>query len=87
MHNKKVAIFKETKCPEQLEKCLQSFLYEYRYKNKKDYYMCSLSTIKREFKKCICGIKCMKSQNGGTTFIDIEIMNLYREKNKIYNTI
>ena len=46
IHNKKVIHYVELSCPLQLETCLRSMLYNYRYKNNKDYYKCSFNKIK-----------------------------------------
>ena len=47
IHNKTVVHYVELACPLQLETCLRSMLYKYRYKNKKDYFSCSLNKIKK----------------------------------------
>ena len=52
MLNKKKVIIKEfTDKPLQLENCIKSMLYGYRYKNKKDFYICKESDIKKAFKR------------------------------------
>ena len=38
IHNKKVVHYVELLCPLQLETCIRSMLYKYRYKNRKDYF-------------------------------------------------
>ncbi len=40
-------------------------LYKYRYKNKKDYYKCSLNKIIKAFDKCLESIKCVENHIGG----------------------
>ncbi len=87
LHKRKVVFFKEVECPQQFEKCLFSFLYEYRYKNKSSFYMCSLETIKKAFKHCTNGLKCMKSQTGGKCFIDVKLKDIRNEATKINNKI
>ena len=50
--------------PTRLEMCIRSMLYDYRYKNKKDFFMCELSVIKKAFKNCLKSIKNMNQQGG-----------------------
>lgn len=64
LHKKPVIYKKETTCPKKLEDCVRSLLYDYRYKNRKDFFICKLSKIKLAFKKCSTSIKCI-NQNGG----------------------
>ena len=50
----------------QLESCIRSMLYDYRYKNKKDFFLCDRDIIKKAFKNCIKSIKNMtETQKGG----------------------
>jgi prophage antirepressor-like protein len=81
IHNKKVVHYVELACPLQLETCLRSMLYKYRYKNKKDYFSCSLNKIKKAFTKCVNSIKCVESdQTGGTykiTYFEDKLNNIY----------
>ncbi len=89
IHNKKVVHFVELQCPLQLETCLRSMLYNFRYKNKKDYYKCSFDKIKKAFDKCLESIKCVESQNGsGENNEKIYVISYFENKlNHIYNTI
>ena len=50
LHKKDVIYYKETKCPLRLETCVRSMLYDHRYKDKKDFFICSLAKIKNAFK-------------------------------------
>lgn len=52
-----VAFYTETKCPRSLEWCIRGLLYDFRYKNRKDFYVCSLKRVKLAFKSCTCGSK------------------------------
>lgn len=61
IHNKKVVHYVELLCPLQLETCIRSMLYKFRYKNKKDYYKCELNKIIKAFDKCLESIKCVES--------------------------
>ena len=83
IHNKIIAHYVEIKCPLQLESCIRSMLYNYRFKNKKDIFDCSINKIKKAFDKCIKTIKCIE-QEGGM----IEKITYYEDKiNKLYNKI
>jgi prophage antirepressor-like protein len=77
LHNKKVIYYVELLCPLQLETCIKSMLYKYRYKNRKDYFNCSLNKIIKAFKKCIESIKCVENQTGGN-------LTSFNIKNNIY---
>ena len=37
----------------------------YKYKNRKDYFKCSLSKVKKAFTECVNSIKCVNEQDGG----------------------
>ena len=85
LHNKKVAHYVELLCPLQLETCIRSLLYKYRYKNKKDYFKCSINKIIKAFDKCIESIQCIENQTGGSKMYKI---TYYEDKlKKIYNMI
>lgn len=63
-----VVITHETPCPIKFESCLRTFLYDYRYKNNKDFYICSLKKIKQVIKMCERSIaKCDKQIGGSKT--------------------
>ena len=83
LHNKKVVYYVEIKCPLQLETCIRSMLYKYRYKNNKDYFNCSLKIIIKAFTKCIESIKCVENQKGGYN----KIYYYENKLNKLYNII
>ena len=95
IHNKKVVHYVELLCPLQLETCIRSMLYKYRYKNKKDYFKCGLTKIKKAFEKCLESIKCVENQTGGTSNVILNTTNnkiykitYYENKlNTIYNSI
>ena len=87
IHNKKVVHYIELSCPLQLETCIRSMLYKYRYKNNKDYYKCSLDKIKKAFDKCTESIKCIENQDGGNN-IKLNKITYYENKLKeIYDII
>ena len=99
LHNKKVAYYTEVKCPLQLETCIRSMLYNYRYKNRKDFFKFPLSKIKKAFSKCIKTIQCIEEeqkkdeivQKGGTEQIistGIYKITYYENKlNELYKNI
>lgn len=66
LHNYKVIMIKETKCPLRLESCLKAMLYDFRYGNKKDFYVCSLKKIILSTNKCIKSLECIDKQKGGS---------------------
>jgi prophage antirepressor-like protein len=64
LYKRKVVITKECICPIKVEYCIRGMLYEYRYKNKKDFYVCNFAKINKAFKVCDKSIECM-NQIGG----------------------
>ena len=88
LHNKKVVHYVELLCPLQLETCIRSMLYKYRYKNKKDYFNCSLNKIIKAFDKCIESIQCIENQTGGMLYNKLYKITYYENKlKKIYQVI
>jgi prophage antirepressor-like protein len=86
LHNKKVSYYVEVECPLPLETCIRSMLYKYRYKNKKDYFKCSLTKIKKAFSECVSSIKCVEDQKGGNkkyiiTYYDTKLKEIYDSLN------
>ena len=83
LHNKNVPHYVEILCPLQLETCVRSMLYKYRYKNKKDYFKCDLSKVKKAFTECVNSIKCVEKQEGGNdkkytiTYYDEILQKIY----------
>lgn len=58
----KVAYHIQYKCPTKLERCVQAMLHDYRYQNKKDFYLCKLETIKKAVKKCINSLSACENK-------------------------
>ena len=86
IHNKKVVYYVELLCPLQLETCIRSMLYKYRYKNKKDYFKCSLNKIIKAFDKCLESIKCVENHTGGWNIVNTNNLKVYKimyYKNKL----
>ena len=88
LHNKNVPHYIEVVCPLPLETCIRSMLYKYRYKNRKDYFKCSLNKVKKAFTKCVNSIKCVEDQEGGDkkyiiTYYDDILKKLYDSINII----
>ena len=83
IHNKKVVHYVELLCPLQLETCIRSMLYNYRYKNKKDYFKCNFNKVIKAFDKCMESIKCVESQDGGGH----QIIYYENKLKKIYDII
>lgn len=86
LHKKEIRIMQETKCPIRLESCIKAMLYDYRYKDKKDFYLCNIKIIKKAFSTCVKSIKCM-NQIGGGNIIDQQLDNLIKIRNKLNNII
>lgn len=61
LNRHKVAFYIETQCAHQLESCIRAFLYDYRYKDNKDFYLCSLKRIKFIVRTCIRDIQKTKN--------------------------
>ena len=88
IHNKKVVHYVELLCPLQLETCIRSMLYNYRYKNKKDYFKCQLNKIIKVFNECIQSIKCVENHIGaGNENNKIYKITYYEDKLKEINYI
>jgi len=64
----------------QLESCIRSMLYDYRYKNKKDFFLCDRDIIKKAFKNCIKSIKNMKETQKGGGNNELDTLKIQLEK-------
>jgi len=69
LHNRNVAHHYFSDKPEQLEYCIRSMLYDFRYKNRKDFYICDFKTIQKAFKNCVNSLKNMKQTGGSISFV------------------
>jgi prophage antirepressor-like protein len=78
LHKHNVSIIEQIDCPLQFEACVRSLLYKFRYKNKKDFYICKLTQIRKAFNRCKKDITCM-NQKGGSV-LDNEINDLKKKK-------
>jgi hypothetical protein len=85
LHKRKVVEKVFTDNPIRLETCIKSMLYDYRYKNKKDFYLCKLKIIKKAVKNCKDSIKNMNQKGGGISKIDNLKNNLLELDKKIIN--
>ena len=74
LHKKNVICKEFTEKPLQFENCIRAMLYEYRYKNRKDFYICKLNIIKSAFKNCIKSIKNMEQTGGGSIYNKLNIL-------------
>lgn len=85
IHNKTVVDTYFTKKTLQFETCIRSMLYDYRYKNKKDFYLCNKSFIAKAFKNCIKSIKNMTQTGGNNEIFSLQnnINNLNIQINEI----
>ena len=66
LHKHRIVLTKEFKSPKRLEDCLRSLLYDHRYKNKKDFYICELRTIRLAINKCLRDFGTIDHQKGGS---------------------
>ena len=64
-NNAKVVILKKTNHACKFEYCLKSQLYDFRIKNRKDFYKCSLKQLKKAFTNCELSISSNTVQKGG----------------------
>lgn len=93
LHKREAVIVIEIDCPSRLEKCVQVMLHDFRYKNKKDYYLCSYEEVKDAVDYCEKGILKGCSQEGGsnssqnTSMITPMIINLKEDKIILRNKI
>lgn len=53
VNNVKILYYKKIKCPVEIELCMKSLLYKYRYRNKREFYTCEIDIIKKALNKCI----------------------------------
>ena len=80
LHKKPVVEKHFTEKAVRLEMCIRSMLYEYRYKNKKDFFLCNRDIIKKAFKNCIKSIKNMKYIQKGGGINEIDLLKSQLEK-------
>lgn len=77
-NNAKVVILKKTNHACKFEYCLKSQLYDFRVKNRKDFYQCTLKQLKKAFLFCESSCNDVKSfnnvQKGGELLIE-ELLN------------
>ena len=83
LHKKSIICKEFTDKPLQFESCIRSMLYDYRYKNRKDFYICKSSIIKKAFNNCIKSIKNMNQTGGGINEIDVINNNIKKIDKKI----
>lgn len=74
LHKKPVVEYIFVENTVKFETCLRSMLYDYRYKNNKDFYLCNLSKIKKAIINCKRSIENMNQKGGNLS--DIEKLKL-----------
>lgn len=52
LHKRRIVFKQEVSNPIQLETCVRAMLYDYRYRDRKDFYVCPFSKIKAAFATC-----------------------------------
>ena len=60
LHKRDVVIMKEASNPERLEDCVRAMLYDYQYKDDKDFFVCSLSKMRQAVNRCVKDFDLMK---------------------------
>lgn len=85
LHKKNIVYLLETECPLKLETCVRSLLYDFRFKDRKDFYVCDLKKIKKAFRMCKQSISCL-NQSGGNV-LEHKINNLKIKQRKIIKKI
>lgn len=70
LHKKPVIEKYFTEKAVKFEMCIRSMLYDYRYKNKKDFFLCDKDIIRKAFNNCKKSIKNMNQKGGGLNKID-----------------
>jgi hypothetical protein len=69
LHKRPVIFHEEIDKPEKLEMCVRSMLYDYRYKDKKDFFICPKETVKKAIVNSKNGLKSM-IQSGGANILN-----------------
>ena len=75
LNKQPVAHFVETNTPLAIENCIRSLLYNFRIRDRKDFYICSLRRIKLAFSSCMKGSQKVNypqrinQQKGGNSFL------------------
>jgi prophage antirepressor-like protein len=82
LHKKNIIYKYFTDKPIQLENCIRAMLYDYRYKDRKDFFICNLNKIKKAFNNCVKSMKNMVQDGGGNN-----IKKLEKKINKINKNI
>ena len=94
-HKKNVVHYVKINNPLKLELCVRSMLYDFRYKNKKDFYICDLKIIKDAINVCIKDQKNINQKNfknqiggsGGSKLLNTMLINIKNYKEKIIKEI
>jgi prophage antirepressor-like protein len=85
LHKRKVIFPQEPKNPSQFEMCVRSLLFEYRYKNNKDFFKCDKEIVKKAISTCKKSINSIIQKGGGNELFDKynnEIKNVKKQINK-----
>ncbi len=89
-HKRKVPIIEEFSDPAQLENVLREALKKYKYKDKKDVYLCSLKQLEKIFKSSIKFIKKInddKELQGGGQELYNQVLELKKKIKKLNKQI
>lgn len=87
LHKRDVVLMHKTENPIVLESCIRAILYENRYKNKKDFYICSFRKIKAAFDMCIDNLKNIRNVNQKGGLIEDSLDTLKNKKDQLKSRI
>lgn len=85
LHKKKAVICEEFKNPAQFEICMKSALFEYKYKARKDFYICTKKVLFAKFEKCKNMLVPKKGvqKGGGSYLFQDDITELKEQKKEL----
>lgn len=88
LHKHQVVLIEEIENPVKLENCMKGALHDYRYRNNKDFYECSLGYIKKKLRLCLkCVAKDDEQKGGYENYIDDRIKKMSNRMNYIKDKI
>lgn len=82
LNRREIVYYVESKQSCMLESCVRTMLMPYKLMDRRDFYKCQLSTIKKAFKLCIKDILKMSQKGGGELKITMDGKNKLKMKIK-----
>lgn len=83
LYKRRIVFMVDTMCPTRMETCVRSMLFDYRWKDRKDVFICSLEKVNKSIEMCTNNFECLEklNQRGGCEkYLHENIIQL-REKN------